>query len=524
MIAGSGAHNGQTFANGIYLQGNNTLTFAPIGTETIAGVIGDDTGSAAASGYGGASGYTEGSIGVVVNGTGTLKLAAANTFAGGITLHSGAVELAAPGAAGSGSISFTGAAVLVIDPAALNGSGPHLDFATSLDASAPGATIDLPGLTFVDGGSATPDLSTTGQLDAAVGGTTVGLHFAPGTDLSGWQLLPDGTGGTELVAPCFAAGTHIATARGQVAAEDLREGDIVPLALGGNSRVVWLGHRTVDCARHPRPWDVHPVRVQAGAFGRGKPGRDLYLSPDHAVFAGGALIPVRYLLNGRSIAQTPQAQVTYWHVELERHAVLLAEGLPCESFLDTGNRAAFANGGPATHLHPDFALRVWQADACAKLVREGGRLAATRRRLLRHAQRLGHALTPDPGLVVAAAGRAVPLQHDNGRYQYHVPSGTRTVRLLSRVWTPAHTRPDETDTRALGVAIGRLWLDGRQVGLDSPGLSTGWHAPEPEWRWTTGDAALELSGARSVMFELAMTGDYWRDQAGPGALQHRLAG
>jgi hypothetical protein len=57
------------------------------------------------------------------------------------------------------------------------------------------------------------------------------------------------------------------------------------------------------------------------------------------------LIPIRYLVNGASVVQELFGTVTYWHVEVHRHEVLLAEGLPAESYLDTGNRSAFANGG-----------------------------------------------------------------------------------------------------------------------------------------------------------------------------------
>ncbi len=86
------------------------------------------------------------------------------------------------------------------------------------------------------------------------------------------------------------------------------------------------------------------MRVQAGAFGAAAPHRDLLLSPDHAVLVGGALVPIRYLVNGASIAQVKTDEVSYWDIELDRHDILLAEGLAAESFLDTGNRNAFANG------------------------------------------------------------------------------------------------------------------------------------------------------------------------------------
>ena len=154
---------------------------------------------------------------------------------------------------------------------------------------------------------------------------------------------------------CFAAGTRILTVAGELPVEALREGDQVVLASGRVAPVRWLGHRHVDCRRHPRPRDVWPIRVRAGAFGANLPHRDLLLSPDHAVYlsdadddegvASGILVPVRFLMNGATVVQEPVEAITYWHVELPTHDVLLAEGLPAESYLDTGNRGSFANCG-----------------------------------------------------------------------------------------------------------------------------------------------------------------------------------
>ena len=144
---------------------------------------------------------------------------------------------------------------------------------------------------------------------------------------------------------CFALGTRIGTIRGGVAVEDLRIGAPVRGQVSGRlRRVRWIGRTSVVLARHPRPWDVAPVRIRADALAPGKPGRDLLLSPDHAVLVEGVLIPVRYLVNGATIRQEWADAITYLHVELDGHDVLLAEGLPCESYLDTGNRGAFAPG------------------------------------------------------------------------------------------------------------------------------------------------------------------------------------
>ena len=151
---------------------------------------------------------------------------------------------------------------------------------------------------------------------------------------------------------------QIATDRGPVAVEQLQPGDRVSAHFAqAFLPVIWIGHRQIDCRRHPEPRKVWPVRIQAGCFGQGLPSRDLFLSPDHAVLVEDVLIPVKYLINGTTIAQTEVDEVSYYHIELERHDVLFAEGLPAESYLDTGDRANFANGGVVVSAYPDFATR-----------------------------------------------------------------------------------------------------------------------------------------------------------------------
>ncbi len=178
-------------------------------------------------------------------------------------------------------------------------------------------------------------------------------------------------------APCFAAGTRIATERGEVAVEALGVGDMVRVLLGGGpqgsdfSEVIWVGRREVDCARHPHPRKVWPVRIAAGAFGPNRPGKELFLSPDHAVYIEDVLIPIKHLINGSTIVQVPVQHVTYHHIELAQHDVLLAEGLPAESFLDMRDGSNYANHPGPTRLYPDFSARMWEAFGCARLVVTG---------------------------------------------------------------------------------------------------------------------------------------------------------
>ena len=110
---------------------------------------------------------------------------------------------------------------------------------------------------------------------------------------------------------CFATGTRILTTEGEVTVEDLRPGARAVLARGGSAPIIWIGHRDVDFTRVKDPAAAWPVRVKAGAFGPGAPIRDLYLSPDHAVFVEGMLVPVKHLLDGRMIAHEPRDAVTW---------------------------------------------------------------------------------------------------------------------------------------------------------------------------------------------------------------------
>jgi hypothetical protein len=321
--------------------------------------------------------------------------------------------------------------------------------------------------------------------------------------------------------PCFAAGTRILAARGPVAVEALVPGEMVATVLSGRLRPVrWVGQRRLAPARHRRPEDVVPVRIEAGAFAPGLPARDLWLSPDHAVFADGALVPIRHLVNGASIRRQDVAEITYVHVELAgtggapAHDVLLAEGLPAESFLDTGNRDAFADA-PAPALHPDFARRAWDAAACAPLHEGGPVVAALHARLLARAAALGHVRTADPGLHARAGRRVIHPVRTGGNWQFDLPAG-RSL-LCSRSTVPAELRPDFPERRRLGVMVQSLSLDGVPLALDDPRLGAGFHPPEPGLRWTDGAATITLDRPARLALRAGATIGYWEDRAEPAA-------
>lgn len=247
------------------------------------------------------------------------------------------------------------------------------------------------------------DVNGTAEIvaGAAAGAAPeVAVLTASGTQLDEFLAFnPAFTGGVSTAldptsVACFAAGTRIATEHGATAVEDLRVGDSVVTAFGETAEVIWVGHRRVDCRGHDKPRTVWPVRVTAHAFADGVPERDVWLSPDHAIYLDDVLIPVRYLINGTSVVQETVDRIDYYHVELAVHDVLLADGLPAESYLDDGGRAAFnAGGGSGARPALSHAL-VWEAKACAALTVRGDKVDAVRALLHRRAP------TPEDALAV----------------------------------------------------------------------------------------------------------------------------
>ena len=195
------------------------------------------------------------------------------------------------------------------------------------------------------------------------------------------------TYGPVEVIPCFVEGTMIATARGEVPVEALRVGDLVvaPNAAAPLQPIVWIGHSRVDIARHRDREAIAPVLITAGALAEGVPHRDLRVSPDHAMFLDGHLVPAKHLVNGTTIVQeTWRPDVTYWHVELPAHGLLVAEGAVAESYFDDGNRQHFDNGGIVA-LFKDFAAERangrYKAEACAPVLEDGPALERIRARI-----------------------------------------------------------------------------------------------------------------------------------------------
>lgn len=203
--------------------------------------------------------------------------------------------------------------------------------------------IDLRGLVDIDIVDVTVKAIPGGsELSGSFGVITV-MGLKP--DEIKWSAGPE-YGGNVWVkgAPCFLAGTMIAAPEGEVAVQDLRIGDLVLNHEGVARPVKWIGLRSYLKVFAKNSTDVTPVLIKAGALGNGLPHADLRVSPLHAMFFDGVFVRARDLVNGTTITFDHSVQViSYYHVELECHDVILANGAPTETYANHDSRRMFAN-------------------------------------------------------------------------------------------------------------------------------------------------------------------------------------
>ncbi|MEO9824277.1 MAG: Hint domain-containing protein [Paracoccaceae bacterium] len=143
---------------------------------------------------------------------------------------------------------------------------------------------------------------------------------------------------------CFTPGTFLETPNGPRLVEELVAGDKVITKDNGTEEVLWVGNRNVSGARLYAMPDLRPVRIRENALGAGRPGGDLIVSPDHKMLVEGdaaralwgeaeVLVAARDLIDGSGVTRDMAAKsVTYIHLMLPDHHVLVANGVETESF------------------------------------------------------------------------------------------------------------------------------------------------------------------------------------------------
>jgi Hint domain len=305
---------------------------------------------------------------------------------------------------------------------------------------------------------------------------------------------------------CFLAGTRIATPAREARVEELAVGDMVRTIGGGVKRIVWIGvGRTV--AVRGRRNAATPVVVRKGALADNVPHSDLRVTKGHALYIDDALIPVECLVNHRSIMWDDHAQeVELYHIELETHDVLLANGAPAESYRDDGNRWLFQNANDGWGLP--------SKEPCVAVLTDGPVVDRIWRRLLERAgPRPGIPLTDDPDLHLLVDGRRTePDRRGELQYVFRLAARPDEVRVVSHASAPQELGVAR-DPRSLGVALRRIIVQGERtltVAAEDERLTEGFYRFEDDnrIRWTNGDAVVpaglfaDCTGAMELTLDL----------------------
>jgi Hint domain len=485
--------------------GTNTLasgiTLANDGALTNAGLLLATGGTVSGSG----TLLNDGTVTV----TGNLQEAEAVTGTGLMTIGSGGT-LNLQSAVSSGQTIAFAAATGTLDLLPSGFSGEILGFQA-------GDTIDLTGISTAN----SPSISNNNTLVVQTAGGAVALRLDPTRTYTadefaiGNDSSPNHYNIITTTQICFLPGTMIRTLRGEIPVENLEVGDFVRTVAGGKRPITWIGTGTVMVPRGGQS-AAAPVIVRAGAIADGIPNRDLHVTKGHALFLDDVLIPVEFLVNHRSIVWNAAAEeVTIYHIELDAHDILFANGAPAESYRDDGNRWLFHNANAN-----------WDAPEkphYAPVLTGGPVVDAVWRRLL---DRAGpgpeQVLTDDPDLHLLADGvRVEPTRRHPGRYTFQLSARPARLVLASRAAAP-QVLGLSRDPRVLGVGIRRLlvWQGATLVMIEAGDdrLSSGFHAFEPDLalRWTEGSAEIQAE------FLEAVTGAFELEVLTAGATHYRL--
>jgi uncharacterized repeat protein (TIGR01451 family) len=264
--------------------------------------------------------------------------------------------------------------------------------------------------------SATGTLSNTASVTAPLNETDSDPGNDSATDI-------------DTIVPCYCPGTLIRTVRGHKRVERLRIGDKVMTASGALRPIKWIGRRSYAGRFIRGDKRVLPVCICAGALDDKVPKRDLWVSPHHALYLDGVLIEAKDLVNGVSIVQADRVdKVEYFHIELDSHDVIIAEGALAESYIDDDNRSLFHNAHEHNALYPAA------APAAAHIARRGSTRAMRSKRYgsasLRAPDSRGLPAASERARCAATSSRSMRIASPAGRNAANIPT-RRSASIFS---------------------------------------------------------------------------------------------
>ncbi|MGH1579272.1 Hint domain-containing protein [Planktotalea sp.] len=197
-----------------------------------------------------------------------------------------------------------------------------------------------------------PTLGAGGYSGFSATATRNGLGEDFGNDTDGQSLQRTGDGsdtfGSEDATPgttniCFADGTHVLTPDGPRRVETLAVGDLVLNADNTAVPLRWIFAKTWSADQMRARQNLAPICISQGALGVNLPSKYLRISQQHRILIEGpiarrmfgsdeVLVPAKALLSLAGVyIDEPSTPVSYYHLMLDQHDILISEGLRSES-------------------------------------------------------------------------------------------------------------------------------------------------------------------------------------------------
>ena len=305
----------------------------------------------------------------------TVNITNGGIFSGAASLISAASGLTINFGNGGGTLNLAASStnIALLSGATINGFGAGDEIIVSSN----GSLTTITGVTY-NSLLGTSTISFRNGDTLLLNGQYTDQEDGEGTYLSTQSV--SGTNGTELVVACYAKGTAIRTVDGEVSVEKLQIGDLVRTVSGDLKPVLWIGYRSYSSRFAGINPNVMPITFKRGSLGKGLPVCDLTVSPKHALLIDGVLVQAESLVNERTIFRsTLRGVIEYYHIELEDHDVIYAEGAPSETFIDDSSRSMFHNVDDYYRRYPDRNTK--DVYYCAPRLEEGSVLESIRQNL-----------------------------------------------------------------------------------------------------------------------------------------------